>query len=592
MSSFHKLLSFFIGIVLMFLASQLYFALKQDVLTQEVIEQETRELSNTISEHGEITETSLTIYLKNIATTGNLYDINIVHEKLCLEPEYRFKTSDEIINEQNNGYTGSNVYTYHDVISNIPTVTDEEPNDLTMNTETNASVITSSISRPASADHVHSDTCYAGTKHVHTSSCYKTHEHNSSCYGQEYCGGTWSGNATYNITLICPSCGNDYGSHQNTTSSSASFYCSTCKKTVTSSNSVPTGNYVGSCSRCLASYNGTVSYAGQTHGYISKLICNLGSSSVLACGKDEEYYDSNGNRVTPCCNKIIVSINPTHPNQNIYSGNTLITTVTITYLDGSTAVVACNTSFNTSYIGSGQTATITYYGQNSATTHQIFTSTITVNVVATNTTCSNGHTYWLAPNGSNPGCPYCRAWLRSLSIVSPSSGSLEINQHTTLESNGVVLLAVYLDGHQEYITTGYHHNLDNVYIGSQTVTIGYKGKYVSLQVKTLRLKRHCTICNKYYELYPDGSDPGCPYCLSLIPVFTGNVMKYYTEYTTAEILNAVYNNGMYSLSKGDEIKIMVNNRTETLASNLLSFVGVKSSNKIKVWISIKIRDRK
>ena len=576
----------------MFLASQLYFSLKQDVLTQEVVEQETREFANTISQQGEISDTSLSTYLKDIACTGNLYDFTIVHEKLCLEPEYRLKTADEIIDEQNKNYTGLNQYTYTEVISNPPKVNDEKPNDLTMNTETNESVIAQSTPTPASDGHVHNNACYSGTIHVHTNSCYKRHEHNSSCYRESYCSGTWSGYATYNVSLTCPNCGAGNGSHHNTSSSSVTFFCSSCKKTVTSSNSTPTGNYYGSCSKCGAGYAGSSNWSGSTHGTITTLSCGLGNSTVIECGKTEDYYDSNGNKLNPCCGQIMVSINPTHPTQTIYNGDRIITTATVTYLDGSTNVVICSSSFNNNQIGYGQIATITYYGLNSSTTKQTFTATVILNIIVRNTTCVNGHTYWLTIDGKDPGCPYCKAWLKSLSIVSPATGNLELYQGTSLESNGVILLATYLDGRQEYVSTGYAHNLDNVYIGTQKVTIGYKGKFVSLQIKVLRKLKQCTICNRFYQLYPDGGDPGCPYCLALVPVFTGNVMKYYTEYITDEILEEIDSRGTYMLNKGDEIRINVSNKTETLASKILSFLGIRSSNVIKVWTANEVRDEK
>lgn len=555
----------------MFLASQLYFSMKQDVITQEVVEQETRQLSNTICEHGEITQTNLAIYLKTIASTGNLYDVSILHEKLCFEPEYRFKTSEEIINDQNNSYTGPNQYTYQEVISNKPSVDDSQPTDLVMNTETNESVIANSTSTPSIAEHVHSDACYAGTKHIHSgSSSLGTGCYTKYVAGSSYTCGSVSfdrSTGTYNTT--CSRCGRaTVGTYYEGT-------CSGCGQTCSAGSRV-------SCSSC-----------GYSMVYVGGHTISSSSHYDMNCGKTEEkYYDSSGAEVSTCCGQVIVSITPTHPVQNIYNGDRIITTSTVTYLDGSTNVVICSSSFNTNQLGYGQTATLTYYGLISATTRQTFTTTITVNVFASTTTCSNDHTYWLAVDGSDPGCPYCRAWLRYLSIVSPTTGHLEIYQGTSLESNGVVVLATYLDGRQEYISTGYAHNLDNVYIGTQTVTIGYKGKFVTLQVKVLRRRKQCTICNRFYELYPDGSDPSCPYCLALVPVFTGNVMKYYTESTSDEISEEINAHGYYLLSEGDEIRIQVSNKTETLASRILSFFGIRSSNTIKVWIVNEVRDEK
>ena len=74
-------------------------------------------------------------------------------------------------------------------------------------------------------------------------------------------------------------------------------------------------------------------------------------------------------------------------------------------------------------------------------------------------------------------------------------------------------------------------NLDKNYVGTQTVTISYKGKNTYLTVTTKRNLTRCSICNRYYELYPDDTDPGCPYCLSLTPIFTGNVLEYVDKNT-------------------------------------------------------------
>ncbi|MDF2487200.1 MAG: hypothetical protein K0R46_3368, partial [Herbinix sp.] len=80
----------------------------------------------------------------------------------------------------------------------------------------------------------------------------------------------------------------------------------------------------------------------------------------------------------------------------------------------------------------------------------------------------------------------------------------------------------------------------------------------------------CPICGRYYELYPDDSDPGCPYCAARIPVFTGNIMKYYAMTYSDEILNAIYGSGAYYFKTGDYFSLTVSNRTKTLGTRLLA----------------------
>lgn len=848
----------------MFFVSQLYFSLKQDEITQEVVEQETREFGDTISQHGEISETTLTQYYKRIANTSNLYNVELVHEKLNLEPEYRFKTADEIIADKDAAYTGENIYTYRDVISNPVDVVQQEPDDLTMNSETNQSVMNSSTKTGASSSHVHTSTCSSssgsGSGHIHTGSKENlpsnSHYYTSGCLTHHYRRGVAGYSLTSGGSLILPSSAFEitYPNHTvnsiltamkqdgpssacafpqrisfraNATNSMngnstlqlrynynlsqetngafvyvlysvdvkvysyadwASFGMDFVGKTpqrltldemihavndlksfveaswqsqYTLQQATPVGIYFSdaapyvactdsitsqmlkddiwytSCNQIGQNYTTSVndscsghlvhtgdgilaysniitvgaenwntavrvaqrknicSVCGKKYSVISLMVAsgqsyeyawivegdihypnevlqqvnhyyntnftgeevwsgwvdrvkdafalyfdnylfandipyvkiagsayesyvgyypttttvttpNLGTVSVTYYIPIVDGYFNNGSYVSRpaphyrflpgkfMCDKIIKSIIPTHPIQNLYVGDQdhFITTATIVYLNGSTEVAICNSNFLVNTVGYNQIATITYYGLKSATEYKTFSATIIVNVIAKNKTCVHGHTYWLSNNGSDPGCPFCKAWLRGLALVVPSSGYLEIYQGTTLESNGVKLLATYYDGHQEYVTTGYHDNLDHTYIGVETVTIGYKGKYVSLQVKVLRKLKQCSICHRFYELYPDGSDPGCPYCLSLIPVFTGNIMKYYTEYTTEEILEEINTKGSYLLNKGDEISIQVNNKSETFASKILSFLGIRMNNAIKVWTANEVRDAK
>jgi hypothetical protein len=114
---------------------------------------------------------------------------------------------------------------------------------------------------------------------------------------------------------------------------------------------------------------------------------------------------------------------------------------------------------------------------------------------------------------------------------------------TTLHDNGVKLLVTYYDGHTETITGGYDDNLDKQYLGTKPVTIGYKGVTTQIMVTTVCAKMTCERCGFLYELYPDGSNPGCPRCISKTPVFTGNVLKYEEINYTNDILEELYEKG-------------------------------------------------
>ena len=78
------------------------------------------------------------------------------------------------------------------------------------------------------------------------------------------------------------------------------------------------------------------------------------------------------------------------------------------------------------------------------------------------------------------------------------------------------------------------------------------------------------ICNKQYELYPDGSDPGCPFCLSLTPVFNNNVMEYYNKTFTDEILKELYEgSGTYYFTDRDYILFNIKSCNASWATRLL-----------------------
>lgn len=592
MNALHRMLGIIVGLLLMFVAPQLYFSFQQDLLTQEVVEHYTRELSKRICSQGELTQESLHLYRNRLGNIDLPFELNITHKELCAEPEYRFKTLDEVIADQDKAYTGTNHYTYREVISKVPIVSDTIPSDSNVTTETNESILENSSRTDADVGHIHKDDCYNGKKHNHTTACYKRHEHSSSCYTQTYCSGTWSGNTTYNVKLICPHCNTYQGSHENVSSPSVAFYCSVCKKRVVASGGVSTGSYYGSCSKCSASYNASTNWSGRTHGSITSLVCTKGGSSDLSCTLGNGYYDPDGKQVDPMCNQIIQSIQPTHPVQIIYLEDACITTATVIYMDGSSEVVVCDTTFEANRIGEGQEASIVYDGFDTAATRKIFDMTIIVHVISRKSTCGQGHDYYLGEGGVDEGCPYCRAWLKHLQLVVPSDGFIKLYQHTTLESSGVTLLAVYLDGRMEYVTNGYEHNLDAVYIGHQVVTIGYKGRYVTLNVETLRQRKECIICKKFYEKYPDGSDPGCPYCISITPIFTGNCMIYYREHTWDEIFERICNQGRYSFQRGDLLRITVRSTRPYRSARIQALFGIRTDASLHVQVTDTVRDHK
>ena len=101
-----------ISIIIIFIFPLLYLGMKQDSLTQTIVEVETNSFVQEVRSKGYINKNMYEEYLENLSATGTLYDIEIEHNHNSLEPEYRFRTEEEVIDEQNNEYTGTNEYHY------------------------------------------------------------------------------------------------------------------------------------------------------------------------------------------------------------------------------------------------------------------------------------------------------------------------------------------------------------------------------------------------------------------------------------------------------------------------------------------------
>lgn len=289
------------------------------------------------------------------------------------------------------------------------------------------------------------------------------------------------------------------------------------------------------------------------------------------------------------CGKIILSIVPTHPTQTVSLNDPLITTVKVNYLDGSVVTREGTTTFSTSAICQNKPVEISYQYTIDGVQYSK-TCTITVTVILRTKTCVNGHTYNLNTDGTDPGCPYCKAWVKRIQLVNPSSNEFTIDIGTTLEENGITLLVTYQDGHTETISSGYIDNLDSNYLGTMQVTIGYKGATMMCRVTTVCKRTTCSICGYVYELWPDGFDPGCPRCISKIPVFTGNVLEHTKHEDMEDILDKLYQKGIYRFNVNDIFSIKLKNKSRSAFRNLLkkffpslSDIWVSLDKSVKIW---------
>lgn len=599
MGKFEHIIDLIIAVIVILIFPLFYFGLKQDSLMTTVIDTETQLFVDDIRSKGFITKDMYDDYSEILADTGLLYNINLEYKHINYEPEYRLRTVEEVIDEQNGTYTGSNTYHPYSVFTDIPPVTDPI-HEGTLNTDTNESVLARAVNTPASPSHIHTDDCIGS----------------GNTNQKVYAILNWGSSSRYNNTgsrVYCSNCNNELFSaansgtaftsppeaHMNTVYRTYGIDGNIVEKTYSDGyfrnfdgDDIPRiilsagdnfRNYIASHPNTLIDYGNDESGSYTIHktedfiwdpnqkipsrswekvnGEYTHVIRELPFIGCVYCN-DAPY----------ACDSIIQSITPTHPVQMVYIGESLITTAVATYLDGSTKTIVCNTDFITNQIVKNKQVTLTYLNTVGAY-QRTLSCNIDVTVIPRNKVCVNGHTYNLNMDGTDPSCPYCRAWLRSLIVYSPLDGSITIYRGTTLEENGVTLLATYLDGRTEMVESGYLDNLDRYYIGSQNVTISYKGKYVNLTVINKRNIKLCSVCGRYYELYPDDSDPGCPYCQAETPIFTGNVMEYKSIKYLSDILKELYEGrGIYYFSNKDYINLTVKSISKSRGRKLLGSI--------------------
>lgn len=548
----------FIGLVIIFLAVATYFNIRTEAVKKSAVRELVRDFILTAKREGCITTNCYEHLMDGLSLTKEIYHLELEHMYEVKEPEYRFRTLEEILEAQNSSYTGSNEYHYRDVITTPPPVNDPVYTG-ELNTETNESVLASAVNTPADPGHVHNDACYYGTKHVHTGSPAS----GGGCYGEAVsstpiiCGSSLSG-GDFTVMDISFKCSN--GSCSGWCSGEAVYVYLKCGNGHTTTY---TAKFEWSCDTCENAYKVTPGSVPTTCGYV-----DIPTGYKLNCGKIEGHYYNGDTEVLPTCNQKITIITATHPVQTVATGDPLITTVRATFSDGSTKVLLGTSGFSTAAPCQNQTAIISYTYTLQGNTYTLECS-IDITVIPRVKTCSRGHVYNLNANGSDPGCPYCRTWVDNIRVVYPPTSTLTITIGTNLQQNGVRILVTYMDGRTETITSGYDDNLDSAYLGTKNVTIGYKGAVTYLMVTTVCARRVCEICGREYELYPDGTDPGCPYCIQKTPVFTGNILNYEEKVFTETVLKKLYAKGRYDMQTGDTFTLLIKNKSEGASRKLL-----------------------
>ncbi len=177
-------------------------------------------------------------------------------------------------------------------------------------------------------------------------------------------------------------------------------------------------------------------------------------------------------------------------------------TVTANYDNGTSKPVTgySISNYNSSTLGT-QTVTITY-------TESGVTKSATANVIVRNLTrvcpiCYTG--YYLDNNDKDPGCPYCKSTIVS---ISASPNDIVLNKGKPLN---ITVEATYRNGSRS-IVTGWTSNYDPSQVGIQDVIISYQTFTASIRVEVRNQLKTCSICSQEYEQNDDGTDPGCPSC--------------------------------------------------------------------------------
>ena len=314
-----------------------------------------------------------------------------------------------------------------------------------------------------------------------------------------------------------------------------------------------------------------------------------GTFGTRSCGEEED--------TTPDCDRVVTSITATNPSQTVRIGESIITTATATYLDGHTGIVNCTSNFNP-YQSGPQKVTLTYSGLvHNAKTQGSVTCTVNVTVISkildyitvtpvsqiiprmgvpaytvtahykdgTSTVLTSGQYSVSALNTSTAGVKTATityteggitkkaavtVYVDSISSISISPEELSVERYTKADALPLSVTAVYLYSAGKVLTGGYTiSGYSPSVTGDQTITVTYTENGTTVSAKALihvtPLHKTCPVCGKVYELNPDDTDPGCPYCKDIITGIT--VTPGEAEITQGESLpvsvKAIYRDG-------------------------------------------------
>ena len=606
MDTFGKIVAAILLVFMIFIHPLQYLFESQESVKFSFVEAHGKEFVDHVCSTGEITREQYEQLKADLSNTGNRYKIDMEHthavtgmdvseEKiedsksprvvstlatLTAEQSYRESietssitsniASNAIINTASNATSNATINAASNATSNA---TSNVISNIASDTISNAtSNITSNIASNAiinTTSHVHTDACYYGTKHVHSgdrfsgTGCYAggtVHRGGEICYSVEYENGSLQ---TYvDGSSSCGSCG-----------STLTFYlyygsCKTCGKT-----GLIYSNYWCSrtwCSRYNPGYSvETLFEKIRTGSFGLQENHRTPTYYDLNCGKSvDSYYDTNGNPSNPLCGSIVTGISPNVTTQTIKAGESINTSATVSFRNGSTAQVNCSTNFNNTIVGNNRTATLTYYGyansSNAANNVKTaFTCTVTVNVksakklssiqanlskttierydnfpiTSLKLTYDNGETEVVTSGWSivgfnnrtggsqNVTVSYTKdgttcnttatIFVRQLASITANMNATTISKYSAFPITSLTL--TYNNGSTELVTSGWTvTGFVNNFRGTYTVKVGYTRSditcYTNVVIQVENLLTMCQYCENNYYLNDYDFDEGCPYC--------------------------------------------------------------------------------
>ena len=292
----------------------------------------------------------------------------------------------------------------------------------------------------------------------------------------------------------------------------------------------------------------TVEYGG----YATDIIVwvNEGLVSCPICGNE---YPPSENECPECANQVI-SISASPKVITVVQYQQIPLKVTAYFANGSSRIVDDWSIDQATLTPGTYTASVSYKG---------ISDTITLTVLSINNVVCPicGANYDSSENLR--GCPVCSVELVEIEAYL-TSGSNLVQLGT---SPALAVILIFRDGHREFAADGYTlENFNPHELGIQTVRVVYREFYTTVAIEVVNILDALTCPNGHvYYKNQDGTDPGCPFCYE-----DENVSKilYYDITYTSEILDKVYNIGIYNFSQGNYISVILTKRDKSLMYRL------------------------